>query len=142
MTIRTWFGTTVSIVFALLASLMGTSVGVAKLTTALYAIELKADAFQFGVLVAGQMFGTLFMSLPTGFLVDHFGPWRLFVAGSTPAGATYALVPLVAHPAFLLGCTVAISFFMPLRFVSLNTVFSSRSARWVRARRRGTAQRI
>ncbi|MBB3810280.1 MFS transporter [Pseudochelatococcus contaminans] len=141
MTIRTWFGDNrFLIVFALLASLMGTSVGVAKLTTALYAIELKADAFQFGVLVAGQMFGTLFMSLPTGFLVDHFGPWRLFVAGSTLAGATYALVPLVAHPAFLLGCTVAISFFMPLRFVSLNTVFfeqirkmGSGKAAWYRA---------
>lgn len=128
------------IVFALLASLMGTSVGVAKLATALYAIELDASPTQFGTIVAGQMFGTLFVSIPTGFLVDHFGPRRLFVLGSALAGATYALIPLGAHATFLTGCVVAISFFMPLRFVSLNTVFfeqirqmGSAKAGWYRA---------
>lgn len=111
------------VVFALLASLMGTSVGVAKITTALYAISLGANAEQLGLLVAGQVAGTLVMSIPIGFLVDHYGPRRLFVLGSTLAGLTYALIPVVATPAFLLGCTTAVSFFMPLRFVSLNTVF-------------------
>nr|WP_145706450.1 MFS transporter [Azospirillum baldaniorum] len=111
------------VVFAMLAVLMGTSVGVAKITTALYAIALGANAEQLGLLVAGQVAGTLVMSIPIGFLVDHYGPRRLFVLGSALAGVTYALIPAVAAPAFLLGCTTAISFFMPLRFVSLNTVF-------------------
>ncbi|MGV6872841.1 MFS transporter [Pseudochelatococcus sp. B33] len=139
--LKDWFAANrFFIVFALLASLMGTSVGVAKLATALYAIELGASAAQFGMIVAGQMFGTLFMSIPTGFLVDHFGPRRLFILGSGLAGATYALIPFGAHAAFLLGCIVAISFFMPLRFVSLNTVFfeqirrmGSAKAGWYRA---------
>lgn len=111
------------IVFSLLASLMGTSVGVAKITTTFFAIELGADARLLGLLAAGQMVGTLVMSVPIGFLVDHFGPRRLFVIGSTLAGATYAFIPGAASPGFLLGATTAISFFMPLRFVSLNTVF-------------------
>lgn len=111
------------VVFALLASLMGTSVGVAKITTALYAIALGANAEQLGLLVAGQVAGTLVMSIPIGFLVDHYGPRRLFVLGSVLAGLTYALIPVVETPAFLLGCTTAIGFFMPLRFVSLNTIF-------------------
>ncbi|MBP2231897.1 MFS family permease [Azospirillum agricola] len=111
------------LVFGLLTSLMGTSVGVAKLTTALYAITLGADPEQLGRLAAGQAVGTLVMSVPIGFLVDHYGPRRLFVLGSALAGLTYALVPAVASPSFLLGCTTAVSFFMPLRFVSLNTVF-------------------
>jgi MFS family permease len=111
------------VVFALLASLMGTSVGVAKITASLYAIDLGANAAQLGLIAGGQVVGTLLMSVPIGFLVDHYGPTRLFVLGSTLAGIAYATVPLVASPAFLLGCVVAVSFFMPLRFVSLNTVF-------------------
>lgn len=111
------------VVFALLASLMGTSVGIAKITASLYAIELGASASQLGLIAGGQMVGTLVMSVPIGFLVDHYGPTRLFVIGSLMAGLAYAAVPLVASPAFLLGCIVAVSFFMPLRFVSLNTVF-------------------
>lgn len=111
------------LVFALLASLMGTSVGVAKITASLYALELGASASQLGLIAGGQVVGTLVMSVPVGFLVDHYGPARLFVLGSLLAGAVYAAIPLVASPAFLLGCVAAISFFMPLRFVSLNTVF-------------------
>jgi MFS family permease len=102
---------------------MGTSVGVARIVTTFFAIELGSDARQIGLLAAGQMAGTLVMSVPIGFLVDHFGPWRLFVAGSSLAGLTYALIPAGHSAGFLLGATTAISFFMPLRFVSLNTVF-------------------
>lgn len=111
------------IVFALLASLMGTSVGVAKIVTTFYAIELGANAEQLGLLAAGQVVGTLVMSIPIGFLVDHLGTRRLFIAGSLLAGLTYALIPIAATSSFLLGSTTAISFFMPLRFVALNTVF-------------------
>lgn len=111
------------VVFALLASLMGTSVGLAKITASLYALELGANASQLGLIAGGQVVGTLVMSVPIGFMVDHYGPARLFIIGSLLAGLAYAAVPLVASPAFLLGCVVAVSFFMPLRFVSLNSVF-------------------
>jgi len=111
------------VVFALLASLMGTSVGVAKIVTSLYALELGASHAQLGLIASGQMIGTLVMSVPIGFLVDRYGPARLFVAGSALAGLGYAVVPWAASPWLLIGCSTAISFFMPLRFVSLNSVF-------------------
>jgi MFS family permease len=111
------------VLFAVLSSLMGTSVGLATVTTSLYAIDLGASEVLFGSIAAAQMVGTLFMSVPIGFLVDHAGPARLFMLGSALAGLTYALIPLVPSPHFLLACTAAVSFFMPLRFVSLNTVF-------------------
>lgn len=111
------------IVFAALAVLMGTSVGLARIATSLYALDLHASGSLLGLISGGQVVGILVMSLPIGFLVDHFGPARLFVTGSALAGITYALIPVVQSPLFLLGCTIAISFFMPLRFVSLNTIF-------------------
>jgi predicted MFS family arabinose efflux permease len=47
----------------------------------------------------------------------------MFVTGTLVAGLIYALLPLYPAPGYLLLCTLLISFFMPMRFVSLNTVF-------------------
>jgi len=65
----------------------------------------------------------VFMSLPVGMLVDRFGPAPPFVAGTLLVGSTYLLVPLGHSPLALAICTSLVSFFMPARFVSLNTVF-------------------
>ncbi|WP_437735678.1 MFS transporter [Sorangium sp. So ce1335] len=111
------------LVFAALSSVMGISVGVAKVTTTLYALDLKADEALLGLIAGSQSVGVLLMSIPIGLLVDHLGPSRLFVLGSLVAGALYMALPAVASPVFLLVLTTAISFFMPMRFVSLSTVF-------------------
>lgn len=109
--------------FAALSSVMGISVGVAKVTTTLYALDLQADEALLGLIAGSQSIGVLLMSIPIGLLVDHLGPSRLFVLGSLVAGTIYMALPAVPSPVFLLACTTAISFFMPMRFVSLSTVF-------------------
>lgn len=109
--------------FAALSSVMGLSVGVAKVSTTLYALELGADEALLGLISGSQSVGVLLMSIPIGLLVDHLGPSRLFVLGSLVAGSLYMALPAVPSPVFLLACTTAISFFMPMRFVSLSTVF-------------------
>jgi MFS family permease len=109
--------------FASLSSLMGISVGVAKVTTSLYAVHLGATPTELGLIAGAQSLGTLVMSLPLGFLVEQYGPGRLFVLGTLIAGGLYAAVPLAPSALYLLGCTTLISFFMPFRFVSLNSVF-------------------
>jgi MFS family permease len=113
------------LVFASLSSVMGTSVGVAKVTTSLYAVHLGASPTELGMIAGAQSIGVLIMSLPLGFLVEQFGPGRLFVLGTLAAASLYAAVPLVASAAYLLVFTILISFFMPFRFVSLNSVFMS-----------------
>lgn len=109
--------------FAVLSSLMGTTVGMAQVSASLYAVQLGSSKTMLGLIAGSQSVGVLIMSLPIGIWVDRFGPARPFVLGTLLAGATYALLPLWATPSWLLACTAAISFFMPLRFVSLNTVF-------------------
>ena len=111
------------IAFAALSSFMGISVGLARVTTSLYALALHSNDALLGLIAGSQSVGILVMSLPIGVLVDHFGPARLFLAGTLLAGVTYLLIPLLPTPDFLLVCSLLISFFMPLRFVSLNTVF-------------------
>ncbi|WP_438035353.1 MFS transporter [Sorangium sp. So ce426] len=109
--------------FAALSSVMGLSVGVAKVSTTLYAMELGANEALLGLISGSQSVGVLLMSIPIGLLVDHLGPSRLFVLGSLVAGSLYMALPAVPSPVFLLAFTTAISFFMPMRFVSLSTVF-------------------
>ncbi|HWA72405.1 MAG TPA: MFS transporter [Polyangiaceae bacterium] len=116
------------VVFAVLASFMGTSVGMAQVSTSLYAVSLGASQAQLGLIAGAQSIGVVLVSLPIGMLVDRFGPARPFLAGTFLAGVTYALVPLFRSPSWLLACTALVSFFMPLRFVSLNTVFFSQLA--------------
>jgi MFS family permease len=111
------------VTFVLLNSLMGVSVGLAKVTTPLYAMHLGANEALLGLVAGSQSAGILLIGLPMGFLVDRYGPAGLFVIGSLCAGAMYMVVPLVPSAMFLVGCTFVISFFMPFRFVSLSTVF-------------------
>jgi predicted MFS family arabinose efflux permease len=111
------------IVFALLASFMGTSVGMAQIATSLYAVQLGSSATWLGVIAGAQSIGVVFMSLPVGMLVDRLGPVRPFMTGTLVVGSIYAILPF-ARPSFALAaCTALISFFMPMRFVALNTVF-------------------
>ena len=120
--------------FILLATLAGIGVGLAKVTTALYAISLQATPLQLGLIAAAQTAGLLLTSLPCGVLVERLGPLRLFVLGSLLAGAVYQLVPLVPHPLYLLALTLLAGLCMPCRFVSLNTVFMQQLAQMGEAR--------
>ncbi|MET0389112.1 MAG: MFS transporter [Polyangiales bacterium] len=109
--------------FAFLSTLMGTSVGMAKVATSLFALELHANDVVLGAIAASQTVGSLLISLPIGALVDRVGPARPFIVGSVAAGLLYVLVPFAPTALVLLVANSAISFFMPMRFVSLNTLF-------------------
>ncbi|SMC29937.1 Predicted arabinose efflux permease, MFS family [Andreprevotia lacus DSM 23236] len=109
--------------FVLLNALAGLGVGVAKVATTLYALDLGSSASQLSLIAAAQSVGVLLMSIPVGVLVDQFGPRRLFVSGSVLVAAGYLLVPVVAAPFYLALMSMLISFCMPTRFVSLNAVF-------------------
>lgn len=111
------------VTFVLLNSLMGVSVGIAKITTPLYAMQLGASETWLSLIAGSQSAGILLIGLPMGFLVDRYGPSGLFVIGSLCVGLVYLVVPLVPSPPFLVACTFAISLFMPFRFVTLGTVF-------------------
>lgn len=111
------------ICFAVLSSLMGVSVGMAQVTTSLFAVELGSSGSMLGLIAAGQSIGVILMSLPVGVLTDRFGPRGPFVFGTGLAGTLYALMPFAGAPSQLLLGIVAISCFMPFRFVPLNTLF-------------------
>lgn len=128
------------IAFATLSLFMGISVGLAKVTTSLYAVQLGATGWWLGAIAAAQSVGILCTALPMGGWVERFGPRRLFMLGSLLGGVMYLVLPLVPHTAFLLGMTALTGLVMPTRFVSLQMIFMAmlqhigeRNAGWQRA---------
>ncbi len=111
--------------FMLVASTAGLGVGTAQVTISLYALHLHASELQLGFIAAAQSIGILLMGLPTGLMINRFGPLVLFAMGSLLAGLWYGLIPVVGQVWFLITCMALVSFCMPLRFISLNTVFMS-----------------
>lgn len=118
-----------SIAFAALTMFMGVSMGLAKVTTSLYALHLGAQGWWLGAIAAAPFIGILLMALPIGYWVERFGPRRLFMGGSLAGGALYAVLPLVPHNAFLLAMSTLLGFVLPARFVAVQMVFMSMLAR-------------
>ncbi|MGE8559422.1 MAG: hypothetical protein ACN6NJ_00505, partial [Acinetobacter sp.] len=111
--------------FVLLTIIAGLGVGVARILISLYAVQLEATELQLGLIAAAQSVGILFMALPIGVLVQRLGSLKVFSLGSVMGAALYALTPLQQSAWYLLALTALVSFVLPMRFVSINTVFLS-----------------
>lgn len=111
--------------FISLTLFAGLGVGVARVLTSLYAIQLNASELQFGLIAAAQSIGILLMALPIGVLVKRLGSLKVFLLGSVMGAVVYVLTPLHANAWYLMICTALVSFVLPMRFVSINTVFLS-----------------
>lgn len=109
--------------FIALALCAGLGIGIAKIVTSLYAVQLQATEFEMGLIAAVQSLGILLIGLPIGLLVQRYGPKRMFVIGSFLAALVYLTVPFYQNVWYLILCTFLVGLCMPMRFVSLNTVY-------------------
>ena len=108
-----------------LTILAGLAVGVARVVTSLYAVHIQASELQLGLIAAAQSVGLLIMALPVGVLVQRFGSLKIFSLGSILAALLYSLQPWLNSAWYLLLITALVSFVLPMRFVSIHTVFLS-----------------
>lgn len=108
-----------------LTILAGLAVGVARVVTSLYAVHIQATELQLGLIAAAQSIGLLLMALPVGVLVQRFGSLKIFSLGSLLAALLYSLQPWLNNAWYLLLITTLVSFVLPMRFVSIHTVFLS-----------------
>ncbi|MGE8538560.1 MAG: MFS transporter [Acinetobacter sp.] len=111
--------------FIVLTILAGLGVGVARVLTSLYAVQLNATELQLGLIAAAQSIGLLIMALPVGVLVQRFGSLRIFALGSVLGAVLYSLLSAYTNAWYLLIITALVSFVLPMRFVSIHTVFLS-----------------
>ncbi|ENV32552.1 MFS transporter [Acinetobacter gerneri] len=109
--------------FILLTIIAGLGMGVARVLTSLYAVHIQATDVQLGLIAAAQNIGLLFMALPVGVLIQRFGTLRIFFFGSVIGSFLYSLHPLHVNAWYLLLMTALVSFIVPMRFISIQTVF-------------------
>ena len=106
-----------------LTILAGLAVGVARVLTSLYAVHIQASALQLGLIAAAQSIGLLLMALPVGVLLQRFGSLVVFSVGSIIAAALYLIQAWYVNAWSLLLLTALVSCVLPMRFVSIHSVF-------------------
>ncbi|QQN39551.1 MFS transporter [Acinetobacter sp. CS-2] len=87
--------------FILLSVLAGLGMGVFRVLTSLYGVELNASGLQLGLISAAQSIGILLMALPIGVLVKRLGSLKVFTIGSL-VGASLFMVGSLFHNAWAL----------------------------------------
>jgi MFS family permease len=109
-----------------LSLLMGLSIGFSRVATTLYALELDAHGWNLAAVAFAQSIGMLVLGFSAGKWVSEYGTRPVFIFGTLWGALIYLATPLVPNLWALLVFSAAASLAMPLRFVSINTVFMSR----------------
>ncbi|BDG02383.1 MFS transporter [Anaeromyxobacter oryzae] len=118
-------GTPVAAGFVVLNVLAGTASGVMQLAVPLHAVRLEATNAEIGALRAIAGLGMLLLVLPVGFLVDRFGPRKVFRVGGVAGAAVAAAIAFADKPLALILLMGTEGLLGPLRFTALNAAFFS-----------------
>jgi predicted MFS family arabinose efflux permease len=106
-----------------LATMAGTTAGMLRALSPVFAIHLGASNAQIGVIAALESLGMAAMTLPAGVLVSRYGPRRIYVIASVIITSVYCLVPW-SSSWILLGLGLCIGgSCMPFRIVSVSSSF-------------------
>ncbi len=109
--------------FMLLAVVAGISVGLGRVLTTLYALELGASNAQIGYIAAFETFGKLIVTMPAGFIIAHYGARRVYALASLFPMLITCLIPWTTAWWMVAGARGLISLAIPFRTVSMNSSF-------------------
>lgn len=119
-------GTRLALRFLTLSALAGTAGGVMHLGVPLLALSAGATGAQVGLIRSVAGLGMLAVVLPVGFLVDRFGPGRLFRIGAIVGAALALAFAGAPSPAVLVLLMGLEGMTAPLRFTALGASFYGR----------------
>ncbi len=107
----------------LLAVVAGISVGLGRVLTTLYALELGASNAQIGYIAAFETFGKLIVTMPAGFIIAHYGAKRVYALASLFPMLMTCLIPWTTVWWMVAITRGLISLAIPFRTVSMNSSF-------------------
>jgi MFS family permease len=126
--------------FLLLTVLGGITIGMGKVVTTLFALELGATPFQIGIISAAESLGMMLVTVPAGFVIARFGARRVYCLASMGPMLLSALLPWATVWWLLAAGRGLIGLCIPFRIVSMNSSFleklksiGSGKAGWYRA---------
>ncbi|UCJ16695.1 MFS transporter [Pseudomonas sp. MM211] len=109
--------------FLLLAVISGSTLGMAKIVTTLYALEIGANSVQIGLISAMESLGMVFLTLPAGFLIARFGSRRIYLLASLGPALFNLAILLSPGWLWLAAMRLLIGTCVPFRVVAMNTLF-------------------
>lgn len=112
--------------FLLLALVSGLTVGLGKVVTTIYAIDLGATALQVGVIGAMESIGMVLVTVPAGFIIARYGARGIYFASSLGPLLVNLAMPFAAGWAALAGGRWLIGLCIPFRMVAMNSAFLER----------------
>ena len=112
--------------FLLLALVSGLTVGLGKVVTTIFAIDLGATAFQVGVIGAMESIGMVLVTVPAGFIIARYGARGIYFASSLGPLLVNLAMPFAAGWAALAGGRWLIGLCIPFRMVAMNSAFLER----------------
>ncbi|CAD5107381.1 MFS transporter [Zestomonas carbonaria] len=109
--------------FMLLAAFSGATIGMAKIITTLYAIEIGANAMQIGIISAMESLGMVLLTLPAGFVIARYGARRVYFLASLGPMLLNLAIPLFGGWLWLAFARLLIGLCIPFRIVAMNSAF-------------------
>ncbi|WAF83243.1 MFS transporter [Metapseudomonas otitidis] len=106
-----------------LATVSGATIGMAKIVTTLYALEIGATPLQIGIISAMEALGMVFLTLPAGFVIARYGTRRVYFLASLGPLLLNLAIPLFAHWLWLAAARLLIGLCIPFRIVAMNSAF-------------------
>ncbi len=109
--------------FMLLAAFSGATIGMAKIITTLYAIQIGANAMQLGIIAAMESLGMVLLTLPAGFVIARYGARRVYFLASLGPMLLNLAIPLFGGWLWLAFARLLIGLCIPFRIVAMNSAF-------------------
>lgn len=112
--------------FMMLSVVSGLAIGMGRIVTTFYVIDLGAGAAEIGVIGAAEAFGKMIVTLPAGFLIYRFGARRVYSTATIGSMLFTALTPLSKIWLGVALMRTLVGFCVPFRVVSMNSAFLQR----------------
>lgn len=112
--------------FLLLALVSGLTVGLGKVVTTIFAIEMGATPFQIGVIGSAESIVMILVTVPAGFIIARYGARGIYLASSLGPMLVNLAMPLAAGWAALAAGRWLIGLCIPFRMVAMNSSFLER----------------
>lgn len=109
--------------FLFLTVLGGMTIGLGKVATTLFALELGATGGEIGFISAAESLGMMLVTVPAGFIIARYGARRVYFTASMGPAVLSLLLPCAPLWWLLAAGRGLIGLCIPFRIVSMNSSF-------------------
>lgn len=110
----------------MLSVVSGLAIGMGRIVTTFYVIDLGAGAAAIGAIGAAEALGKMLLTLPAGFLIYRFGARRVYSTATIGSMVITALTPFTQLWVGVAIMRALVGLCVPFRVVSMNSAFLQR----------------